>query len=184
MKTHNNAHVAGKNTYQLAIFAILVGLILAVTSVQASKRHQTDLDRMATLPLSLALTAAVEAESVCADQGYRVSVAVVDRGGLVKAHIRGDGSGPHTLESARKKAYTSASLGRPTSILVDVVVNNPATEGLRDMNDNILILGGGLPIVVDEEIIAGIGVGGAPGGDLDEACAQAGIDKILKHIDD
>ena len=111
-------------------------------------------------------------------------MAVVDRGGLVKAHIRGNGAGPHTLESARKKAYTSASLGRPTTALVDVVVSFPATEGLRDMNDNILILGGGLPIAVDGEIIAGIGVGGAPGGDLDEACAQAGIDKLLHLLDD
>ncbi|MDX2506031.1 MAG: heme-binding protein [Gammaproteobacteria bacterium] len=139
---------------------------------------------MQVLPLELALAAAVKAESVCANQGLRVSVAVVDRGGLVKAHIRGDGSGPHTLESARKKAYTSASLGRPTSVLVDVVVNNPVTEGLRDMNDSILILGGGLPIVVNDELIAGIGVGGAPSGDLDEACAQSGIDKILHELDD
>jgi uncharacterized protein GlcG (DUF336 family) len=64
-----------------------------------------------------------------------------------------------------------------------VVVNNPATEGLRDMDDDILILGGGLPIVLNDLVIGGIGVGGAPGGDLDEACAQAGIDKILYRID-
>lgn len=166
------------------VFSLLLGLCLLATPLYASKGHESGLGSMQVLPLKLALTAAVEAESVCEDQGFRVSVAVVDRGGLVKAHVRGDESGPHTLESARKKAYTSASLGRPTSALVDVVINNPATEGLRDMNDDILILGGGLPIVVDDEIVAGIGVGGAPGGDLDEACAQAGIDKILHRLDD
>ena len=163
----------------LAIFVLCL-----VTQPVFARGGGFELDEMQVIPLKLALAAAVEAEAECKDQGFRVSVAVVDRGGLVKAHVRGDGSGPHTLESARKKAYTSASLGRPTSALVDVVVNNPAAEGLRDMNDNILILGGGLPIVVDEEIVGGIGVGGAPGGDLDEACAQAGIDKLLRWIDD
>ena len=166
----------------LILVPVLLYLCLATRPVFASGGHE--LDEMQVIPLKLALVAAVEAEAVCADQGFRVCVAVVDRGGLVKAHVRGDGSGPHTLESARKKAYTSASLGRPTSALVNVVVNNPATEGLRDMDDNILILGGGLPIVVDDEIVGGIGVGGAPGGDLDEACAQAGIDRLLRRVDD
>ncbi len=161
---------------------VILGMISAV--VYADDRHQHDLGEAKILPLKLALIAALEAEEVCADDGYRVSVAVVDRGGLVKAHIRGNGAGPHTLESARKKAYTSASLGRPTTALVDVVVSFPATEGLRDMNNDILILGGGLPIAVDGEIIAGIGVGGAPGGDLDEVCAQAGIDKLMRRLGD
>ncbi len=170
--------------FQRFIFYWMIILGLLSAPVYADDRHQHDLGEAKVLPLKLALIAALEAEEVCADDGYRVSVAVVDRGGLVKAHIRGNGAGPHTLESARKKAYTSASLGRPTTALVDVVVSFPATEGLRDMNDNILILGGGLPIAVDGEIIAGIGVGGAPGGDLDEACAQAGIDKLLHLLDD
>ena len=165
--------------YNLTPAFFLLCLCFTTLPAFASGGHETR-----GLSLKLALAAAVEAESVCADQGFRVSVAVVDRGGLVKAHIRGDGSGPHTLESARKKAYTSASLGRPTSALVTVVVNNPSTEGLRDMNDNILILGGGLPIAAGNNIIGGIGVGGAPGGDLDEACAQAGIDRMLHRYDD
>ena len=168
---------------------ILLGIILVTLSLisfpaVADESDKYELQESQTLPLTLALLAAIEAESVCTDDGFHVSVAVVDRGGLVKAHIRGDSTGPHTLESARKKAYTSASLGRPTSDLVNVVVNNPATEGLRDMNDDILILGGGLPIVIDGVVIGGIGVGGAPGGDLDENCAQAGIDKLLHRLDD
>jgi len=179
MNRHNRSKVIDTTPYYRLLVPILLTMCFAAHPVYASGRH--DSDGMQVLSLKQALTAAVEAESVCADQGFRVSVAVVDRsGGLVKAHIRGDGSGPHTLESARKKAYTSASLGQPTSALVNVVVNNPATEGLRDMNDNILILGGGLPIVLDGKIVGGIGVGGAPGGDLDEACAQAGIDKLLR----
>ncbi|MFY9974986.1 MAG: heme-binding protein [Chromatiaceae bacterium] len=163
--------------------AFLVSAAVASMPALAGKKGEDDLPTAQLLSLQLAIMAAVEAESTCAEQGYRVSVAVVDRGGLVKAHIRGDGSGPHTLESARKKAYTSASLGRPTTDLVSVVVSNPAAEGLRDMNESILILGGGLPIVAGGEIIGGIGVGGAPGGDLDEECAQAGLDRIDRAID-
>jgi uncharacterized protein GlcG (DUF336 family) len=166
----------------LLFVTLFIMSFLFLSSAYASDRN--DLDEMQILPMSLAITAAVVAESECADDGYRVSVAVVDRGGLVKAHIRGDGAGPHTLESARKKAFTSASMGRPTSALVEAVVNNPSIEGLRDMDDSILILAGGLPIVSDDTVIAGIGVGGAPGGHLDEACARAGIDRILNWLDD
>ena len=50
------------------------------------------------------------------------------------------------------------------------------------MNEKILILGGGLPVKAGEELIGGIGVGGAPGGDKDEACAQAGLDKIKNRL--
>jgi uncharacterized protein GlcG (DUF336 family) len=59
-----------------------------------------------------------------------------------------------------------------------MIAENPGAQGLRDMNDRILILGGGLPIDMGGEIVGGIGVGGAPGGHLDEACAQAGLDSI------
>ncbi|MDJ0808022.1 MAG: heme-binding protein [Gammaproteobacteria bacterium] len=180
--TEQNRSQAVFSKFTHCFIPYLTGLSLTAGAAYASDRHA--LEEVEVLPLSLAITAAVVAESVCADQGYRVSVAVVDRGGLVKAHIRADGAGPHTLESARKKAFTSASMGRPTSVLVDAVVNNPSIEGLRDMDDSILILGGGLPIISDEEVIAGIGVGGAPGGHLDEACAQEGIDRILNWLDD
>jgi uncharacterized protein GlcG (DUF336 family) len=55
---------------------------------------------------------------------------------------------------------------------------NPSLQGLRDMDRNILMLGGGLPIEINGEIVGGIGVGGAPGAHLDDACAQAGLDAI------
>jgi len=62
--------------------------------------------------------------------------------------------------------------------LAELLVKIPALQGLRDMNNQILILGGGLPIEINNEIIGGIGVGGAPGDRFDEACAQAGLDVI------
>ncbi len=91
---------------------------------------------------------------------------------------RADGAGPHTVDSSRKKAYTAASLRRPTSELADLIMKVPTLQALRDINGEILILGGGLPIEISGEVIGGIGVGGAPGAHLDDACAQEGLDAI------
>ena len=137
-----------------------------------------DLPREAMLPLALATKAAAAAQDKCKQDGYRVTVAVVDRAGVLKALIRGDGAGPHTTDSSAKKAYTAASLRRPTGELAEMVAKTPAAQGLQYMNANILILGGGLPIEIGGEVVGGIGVGGAPGGHLDAACAQAGLDSI------
>jgi uncharacterized protein GlcG (DUF336 family) len=134
------------------------------------------------LPLALALEAAQAALASCMQQGYRVSMAVVDRAGLVRALVRGDGAGPHTLDSSSRKAYTASSLRLPTLELAKIVSQSPAIAGLWEMNEKILILAGGLPIKAGENVIGGIGVGGAPGGEKDEACARAGIDKIQARL--
>jgi uncharacterized protein GlcG (DUF336 family) len=137
-----------------------------------------ELPRETVLPLSLATKAATAAVEQCTKDGYRVSAAVVDRAGIVRALLREDGAGPHTVDSSRKKAYTSASMGRPTAEIGELIAKMPAVQALRDMNENILALGGGLPIILEGERVAGIGVGGAPGGHLDAACAQAGLESI------
>lgn len=154
---------------------LILGWLAAAPAAQ-------DLPRAPVLPLALAEAAARAALAACEADGHRVSVAVVDATGLVKAQHRGDGAGPHTLDSSRKKAYTALSLRHATSALVALVRDNPQAAGLGDMNDDILILGGGLPIAAGETVIGGIGVGGAPGGHLDEACAQAGIDAIAARL--
>ncbi len=102
----------------------------------------------------------------------------VDRAGVLKVLMREDGAGPHTTDSSSKKAYTTASLRRPTSELAELINKMPTLQALREMNDRILILGGGLPIEIGGEVVGGIGVGGAPGTHLDDACAQAGLDSI------
>jgi len=128
--------------------------------------------------LSLAQRAAQAAIDACKKDGYRVSASVVDRAGLLRAMGRADGAGPHTIDSSRKKAYTAASLRRATSELADLMSRTPALQALRDMNEQILMLGGGLPIEIGGEVVGGIGVGGAPGTHLDDACAEAGLDAI------
>src|SRR6266487_4601140 len=141
--------------------AISLGVLLSFGIAQTTAAAE-ELPREATLPLALASKAAAAAQEKCKQDGYRVSVAVVDRAGVLKVLMRGDGAGPHTTNSSSKKAYTAASLRRPTSEMAELVAKTPSLQGLRDINDKILILGGGLPIEVGSETVGGIGVGGAP----------------------
>lgn len=165
----------GRSSSVIHRAALSVTLFLLIT---VSRAPAADLPRESTLPLMLAVKAAEAAIEQCGTNGFRVSATVVDRHGLVRAQLRGDGAGPHTLDSSRKKAYTAASLRRATTELGELIAKVPSLQALRDMNQQILILGGGLPIELDGEIVGGIGVGGAPGTHLDDACSQAGLARI------
>jgi uncharacterized protein GlcG (DUF336 family) len=156
---------------------IVLAMGLALVFVQAVAADD-ELPREAVLPLALATKAASAAVEKCTKDGYKVSAAVVDRAGVLKALMRADGAGSHTPDSSRKKAYTAASLGRTTSELGELLVKMPHLQSVREMNEHILILGGGLPIQFGKEIVGAIGVGGAPGTQFDDACAQAGLDAI------
>ena len=157
------------------VFLLPAAVTLALTQAAFAAE---ELPREAALPLAMATKAASAALEKCTKDGYRVTVAVVDRAGVLRVLMRGDGAGSHTVDSSSKKAYTATSLKRTTSELGELIVKNPHLQALRDMNDKILILGGGLPIEIGGEVVGGIGVGGAPGTHLDDACAQAGLDSI------
>jgi uncharacterized protein GlcG (DUF336 family) len=156
---------------------LLIAVLL--TSLPAIRVMAADgLPREGTLPVALASKAAAAAVEKCKQDGHKVSAAVVDRAGVLKVLLRADGAGPHTTDSSTRKAYTAATLRRPTTELGELVAKVPTLQGLREMNDRVLILGGGLPIEIGGEVVGGIGVGGAPGVHLDDACAQAGLDSI------
>lgn len=170
-----------KNTCHCATGLAVTGLMVSVAwlfGYVPMAVAMEDLPREAVLPLPLATTAASTALDKCAKDGYRVTVAIIDRAGVLRVLMRGDGAGPHTVESSTKKAYTAASLRGSTGDLAEMIAKMPVAQGLRDMNNNILILAGGLPIEIGGEVVGGIGVGGAPGGHLDAACAQEGLDSI------
>lgn len=133
------------------------------------------------MPLAIALDIAREGVAACAAQGYNVSVAVVDRAGVLRAFARADNAGPHTVEAARRKAFTSASTRTPTTVIVENVQKNPASAQLVAI-DGFLVLGGGVPVKVGNETIGAVGIGGAPGGNLDEACALAAIAKVESQL--
>lgn len=130
------------------------------------------------LPLELATKAAETALKACAAQGHNVSVAVVARDGSTKVLLKADNAGPHTGTSAQGKAFTSAALGRDTAGLAEFIASKPANEGLRDMDARMVIQAGGLPVKFGKALVGGIGVGGAPTGDLDAGCAAAGLKTI------
>ncbi|MFJ5692435.1 heme-binding protein [Arthrobacter sp. NPDC093125] len=106
-----------------------------------------------------------------ADKLPFVTVALVDRFGTVQALLRGDNAAEHTIESAKQKAYTAAAFGAPTSELAKRITGNGPS--IADLPGT-LFLPGGVPLKVNGVSVAGIGVGGAPDGKLDEACANAG----------
>ncbi|MFC7848762.1 heme-binding protein [Arthrobacter sp. NPDC057388] len=106
-----------------------------------------------------------------ADKLPFVTVALVDRFGTVQALLRGDNAAEHTIESAKQKAYTAAAFGAPTSELAKRITGNGPS--IADLPGT-LFLPGGVPLKVNGVSVAGIGVGGAPDGKLDEACAEAG----------
>ena len=160
------------------IVITVMALCLLISPIYFSVTLADELPKESVLPLGLANKAIQAALDTCTKDGYRVSVSVVDRDGVLRAMGRADGAGPHTVDSSRKKAYTAASLRRPTSELADLIAKVPTLQALREINGEVLVLGGGLPIEMGGEVVGGIGVGGAPGTQLDDACAQGGLDAI------
>jgi uncharacterized protein GlcG (DUF336 family) len=112
----------------------------------------------------------------CTKDGYKVSVAIVDKGGNLAAAVRGDGTSPHTMEFARLKAYTARTRNQ-TSLQTMKLLEDPANAFIRQI-PNVVGVGGGVPIKAGNETIGGVGVSGAPGGEKDEVCANAGIAKV------
>ena len=133
------------------------------------------------IPAVLALEAVGEAVAVCARQGYNETAVLVDADGVRQAELRGDRAGAHTLDSAFYKAYTAASFKSDTSALVERSKTAPIAPLLAKL-PNLLLIGGGLVIKLDDEVIGAIGASGAPGGDLDDGCARAGLDKIRDRL--
>ena len=134
------------------------------------------------IPASLASQAVAEAVAKCAGQGYAETAVLVDADGVRQAVLRGDRAGSHSLDSAFDKAYTSASFKTDTLALVERAKTAPAFSNLFTQLPHLILVGGGVVIKSGDEVIGAIGAAGAPGGDLDEACARAGLDKIRDQI--
>ena len=128
--------------------------------------------------VSMAMSMAVMQGALdqCTKDGYKVSVVIVDKGGNVAASVRGDGTGPHTMEFARMKAYTARTRNQ-TSLQTMKLLEDPANAFIRQI-PNVVGVGGGVPIRAGSEVIGAVGVSGAPGGEKDEVCANAGIAKV------
>ena len=132
------------------------------------------------LSAAMALTMAQTAVATCKTNGYNVSANVLGRNGEIIVAMRGDNTGPHTLENSMKKAYTARAQRRSSGDFGDSLKDN-FTAGALHLS-NIVTARGALPIKVGEDVIGSVGVSGAPGGDKDEACAKAGLDKVSAEL--
>jgi uncharacterized protein GlcG (DUF336 family) len=153
-------------------------LVLAAPAI-AADTLPTDSHKV--LTAALAVEAAQAAIDACKAQGYNVTVTVADRTGTPKVVIVRDGPQGVGRESTRRKAYTAALLRVSTGDYTKRIANPGAfNPGVYDPE---LATGpGGVPIKAGEDTIGGIAAAGAPGGDKDEACAQAGVDKIKDRL--
>ena len=152
-------------------------LIASVLLAPADALAQT-LPTAPYLPLEMAEKAAKAALQACVAKGNAVTVAIVTRDGATKTVLKADNSGPHTVSSATGKAFAAASLGRDIGEIADFIASKPANDGLRNMDERMVIQAGGLPIKIGDALVGGIGVGGAPSGAIDAECAREGLNAI------
>ncbi len=129
-----------------------------------------------------ALKAAQAALAKCRADGFQVSVAVVDRSGLVQVVLRDRFAGAHSPDTAVNKAWTAVSFRTNTSDLMKSTRPDQPSAGIRNL-PRVIALGGGMMIQAGGSIIAGIGVSGAPGGDADDVCARAGIKAVADSLE-
>jgi uncharacterized protein GlcG (DUF336 family) len=164
-------------------YALTIAAVLAVSSscnVWAADPLPTETHKV--LTAALAVEAAQAAIAACKAQGYNVTVTVADRMGAPKVVIVRDGPPGVGTEVTRRKAYTAA-VQRVSTGDFTKRVSTPGGAFNPGMFDSQLATGqGGIPIKVGEDTIGGIAVGGAPGGDKDEACATAGLEKIKDRL--
>ncbi|OBJ90437.1 heme-binding protein [Mycobacterium sp. 1245852.3] len=111
-------------------------------------------------------------------RGLRLSVSIVNRSGITKVILSDDGAGPMAVETGRRKAYTAAVTGMPTTLFAQFAADpRVAVTPPHVIDPQLLPVPGGLPISVDGEVVGGIGVGGADG-DTDNAVAEEALKQI------
>jgi len=152
---------------------------LAISAALSTAALAQGLVTQKNISLAMAQTIAQAALAQCESMGFKVSVAVVDRGGQTIVMLRGDGAGLHTPEGAERKAYTARTFSQPSADFVKRLSERPDTVGSRQYT-RVLALGGGLPIKVGNEVVGAVGISGSPG--KDDVCSQAGIDKVADQL--
>jgi uncharacterized protein GlcG (DUF336 family) len=132
------------------------------------------------LPSAVASIIAQGTLQSCAAKGYAVSVVVVDRDGETVLAIRGDNAAPHTMENARRKAYTAMTFKVSTTEYAKRFTDNNPVVRQQVTLPSVIAIPGGLPIKSGDEVVGGVGASGSPG--VDEPCVQAGLDKVADQL--
>lgn len=156
------------------LFFVILSLFLAAGTAKA---EENGLFTSQSLTPETALMAASAALKKCRDEGYQVAVAVVDRMGVLQVLLRDRYAGAHTPETARGKAWTAASFRTNSSVMAEATQAGQPQSGVRHVPGSLMI-GGGMVIEAAGSLVGAIGVSGAPGGEMDDLCASAGIEAI------
>jgi uncharacterized protein GlcG (DUF336 family) len=132
------------------------------------------------LSYAMAKTIAEAAIESCGSHGYAVAAVVVDRGGDIIVAMRADNAGLHTMENARRKAYTARTFRQSTTVYAKKFADNDPVVRQQVTLPNVIAIPGGLPVKVGDDVIGGVGVSGSPG--VDEPCVQAGIEQVADQL--
>jgi uncharacterized protein GlcG (DUF336 family) len=160
---------------RLASFSVIAcGLTaLAVPSQAALIMHKV-------LPLSLARTLAEATIAACETKGYAESAVVVDADGETIVVMRGDNASPHTVENARRKAYTAMTFKQTTAEYAKKLNDGNPVIRQQVTLPNVIAIPGGVPIKVGDEIVGGVGASGSPG--FDDDCVAAGLNAVKDQL--
>jgi len=161
---------------------LLIAATLVAGGAAPPALAQKMLANYMTLTTAAAQQAAQAALARCQKDGYTVAVAVVDRGGQPLAVLRDNLAGTHTTQTAVSKAATAVTFRTDTTELAAATQPGKPQSGVRHL-PNVAALGGGLMIRAKGSLVGGIGVSGAPLGDVDDVCAKAGIAAINDAIE-
>jgi len=167
---------------RLTRFPFLIAATLLTLTVPPAMADDGAIVTYKSLSPETALEAAQAALKKCRDNGFQVAVAVVDRFGQPQVMLRDRFAGQLAADTATSKAYTALSFRAATSDLSKSLKSGQIDPGLARL-PHVAMLAGGLPIEAAGTLLGGIGVSGAPGGDKDEECANAGLDAIRDRID-
>ena len=162
---------------------LMLALLAAATPFGA--KAQDDEGGLVSLQMmkpAIALALAQATLDDCRERGFQVTVTVVDRFGLPQVMLRDRYAGTHTLETSRRKAWTAASFRTDTLEFAKLTEAGQGLSGIRHVSE-VMAVGGGIPVQAAGALVGAVGVSGAPGGDLDHACAQAGIDAIAVDLE-
>jgi len=160
---------------KIVVATIGAGILACATTGPASAQLLQRKD----LSLSVAQTIANGALEACKAMGYSASVVVVDRAGETLVVLRGDGSGPHTVENARRKAYTANTFKMSTEEFIQDMKTRPVRREQTTL-PHVIAINGGVPIKVGKDVIGGVGLSGSPG--KDEECVKAGLEKVQQFL--
>ena len=161
---------------------LAIALLIASGLAGTARADEEVLVTVKMMTPETALTLAQAALKHCREKGYQVAVAVVDRSGTLQVLLRDRFAGVHTVDTARRKAWTAVSFRTDTTVMAENSQAGQEASGVRFVDDAMMI-GGGMVVQAAGAIVGGIGVSGAPGGPADDECARVGIEAVQGDLD-